>query len=658
MNRYKWVFKPHGGTANADSIAGKLFLNDYAPLVRESIQNSLDAAIEDDNGNAETVKVIFRFGKLDLPKNSPFYEIIKWVEGGMEKFPNKDNRTYKNLKNIQEALENIKKKEKICYLEVSDENTIGMDYTTDKRKQASTGFYSFVKSLGNSYKKRRISAGSHGVGKVVFQKISRLNTLFVSTKSLDDEREYFEGLSELSTSLIGNEEYEYRGYFCLNESQEPTTSRDQIPIQFRRNTYGTSVFVMGVTDDKEQQKKHLREIEKAIVENFWLSILQNKLIVQIEEEIIEGDKIIELAEKVFGQPEVYNTGNSIDTRKYIEAVYLAETDNKHIHITNSSMSNLGEVHLYVLKDKKGDNCVQYMRGSKMLIKTENHPNYGFYGVFVCEGEKGNENLRNSENAEHNKWNSNECEDDNDRKNARKAISQLNTFINNSLLTVFGGNSSGKSDISGAEEFLFMKVDSNELEDPEMEVLLGKQNGEIQKKESPIQTTLFEDFKINENEQKRVGHVEIEKVDTASLEENGDMSGGKTDIPIEPKPGPDIPPKPVDNNNYIHDENGDTGVFIRPIKVKYRPFFQKEDGVIYHFISITSFEDCSDATVELIVKGEEEKDNIFIESCSQGEPEENKIKRLSFSKDNSLLLKIKFEDNLPHSINLKAYENKK
>ena len=100
------------------------------------------------------------------------------------------------------------------------------------------------------------------------------------------------------------------------------------------------------------------------------------------------------------------------------------------------------------------------------------------------------------------------------------------------------------------------------------------------------------------------------------------------------------------------------MFIRPIKVKYRPFFQKEDGVIYHFISITSFEDCSEATVELIVKGEEEKENIFIESCSQGEPEENKIKKLSFSKDNSLLLKIKFEDNLPHSINLKAYENKK
>ena len=661
MNRYKWVFKPNGGTANADSIARKLFLNDYTPLVRESIQNSLDAAIEDDNGRAETVKVIFRFGKLDLPNNSPFFEILNWVKGGMEKFPNKDNRTYKNLHNIQEALELIKQRGEINYLEVSDENTTGMDYSTDKRKQAGTGFYSFVKSLGNSYKKRRISAGSHGVGKVVFQKISKLNTLFVSTKSLDDECEYFEGLSELSTSLIGDEEYEYRGYFCLDESQEPTTCREQIPVQFRRDTYGTSVYVMGVTGDKEHQKKHLREIEKAVVENFWLSILQKKLIVQIDDEIIEGDKIIELAEKVFGQPEVYKTSNSNDTRKYIEAVYLAKTDNKHIHITDSSKSELGEVHLYVLKDKKGDNCIQYMRGSKMLIKTENHPNYGFYGVFVCEGEKGNENLRNSENAEHNKWNSSECEDKNDKINARKAITQLNDFINKSLLNIFGGNSSGKSDITGAEEFLFMNVDSNEFEDPEMEVLLGKQTGDIQKGDSPIQTTLFEDLQINENKQIRVGHVEIEKVDTASLDENGDLSGGRTDIPIEPMPAPDVPPKPIDNNNYIHDETGETGetgVFIRPIKVRYRPFFQKEDGVIYHFISITSFEDCSDATVELIVKGEEEKENIYIEYCFPGKPEENKIKGLSFTKDKSLLVKIKFEDNLPHSISLKAYENKK
>lgn len=654
MERYKWVFKENGGTANADNIAGKLFLNDYAPLVRESIQNSLDAAIS----KTEPVKVVYRFGKLELSKQSPFFELLKWVDGGMEKFPDKDKRTYKNLRNIKQTLNDIKQKGVLCYLEVSDENTTGMDYTKDKRLQSGTRFYSFAKSLGNSSKlNQKTSAGSHGVGKVVFQKISKLNTIFVSSKSSEDDTELFEGISELCTSLIGEKEYEYRGYFCLDETQEPTTDHNNIPSDFQRTKYGTSVFVMGVSDNIEHQKAHLRDIEKAVVENFWLSILQGKLIVQIENAVIEKDTIINLAEKVYNHPDLYGIDNSYDIRKYIEAVYLAETDNKHIHITDASIPELGEVHLYVLKNKHGDNCIQYMRETRMLIKKERHPNYGFYGVFVCDGQKGNENLRNSENAEHNQWNSNECEDKTDKQNALRAIKGLNKFINTQLLEIFGGNSTGKSDISGAEEFLFMNVASDELEDPEMEVLYGKPK-DFQEKESPVQTTLFDDFQISTKKQERHGHVVIEESDTASIDEDGDLHGGKTDVHHEPHPGPVPPPTPIDSHNYAPDEEGTTGLFIKPIKVKYRPFFQKEDNIIFHYLSITPSESCTNATIELTVKGDEDNDNIFVVQSSHGTPEENKVTGLSFTQDTRMLLRIKFEDNLPHPITLKAYEYKK
>lgn len=654
MNRYKWVFKENGGTANADNIAGKLFLNDYAPLVRESIQNSLDAAIS----KTEPVKVIYKFGKLNLSVDSSFFELSKWVDGGMEKFPNEEKRTYKNLRNIKNTLNDIKDKGYLHYLEVSDENTTGMDYTRDKRGQSGTRFYSFAKSLGNSSKiNQKTSAGSHGVGKVVFQKISKLNTIFVSSKSSVDDTELFEGISELCTSLIGEKEYEYRGYFCLDETQEPTTVHNDIPTDFQRTKYGTSVYVMGVSDNIEHQKAHLRDIEKAVVENFWLSILQGKLIVQIEDTVIEKDSIINLAEKVYDNPDLYGIDNSSDIRKYIEAVYLAGTDNKHIHITDASIPELGEVHLYVLKDKHGDNCIQYMRETRMLIKKERHPNYGFYGVFVCDGQKGNENLRNSENAEHNQWNSNECEDKTDKQNALRAIKGLNKFVNTQLLEIFGGNSTGKSDISGAEEFLFMNVAFDELEDPEMEVLMGKPKG-FQEKDSPVQTTLFDDFQISTKKQERHGHIVIEENDNASIDEDGDLHGGKTDEPHEPHPGPVPPPTPIDDHNYSQDDESSSGQFIRSIKVKYRPFFQKENGIIYHYISITPSESCINATVELTVKGDEDNDNIFIVHSSQGIPEENKISGLSFTQDSRLLLKIKFEDNLPHPITLKAYEYKK
>ena len=654
MNRYHWSFKQNGGTANADNIAGKLFLNDYTPLVRESIQNSLDAAVSESN----PVVVTYRFGKFEIPAQSPFLELEKWVDGGMNKFPEPEKRIYKNLKNIKAALLEIKQKGYVCYLEVSDENTTGMDYTSDKHRQSSTRFYSFMKSLGNSSKGgSTTSAGSHGVGKVVFQKLSNLNTIFVSSKLAEDGSELFEGMSELCTSLINETEYEYRGYFCIDDTQEPTVSHESIPQQFRRSADGTSVFVIGVPDEQIYQQERLRDIERAVVENFWLSILEGKLVVKIEDTIIEKETIIDLAEKVYSQPELYKITNQSDIRKYIEAVYLAETDNKHIHIIDSSVPELGKVHLYVLKDKRGDSRIQYMRESRMTIKTEKHPNFGFYGVFVCDGKTGNENLRNSENAEHNQWNSNECEDENDRRNALRAIKGMNKFINDQLKNIFGGNSAGKSDISGAEEFLFLNVSSEDIENPEMEVILGKSADDIQEKESPAQTTIFDMPQINKLKQERHGHIVIEEPDTAIIDEEGDLLGGRGNKSHEPHPVPPPPPSPIDDKKYKHDEEGHSGLFIRPISVKYRPFFQKEGNLTYHFISITPNEDCIDATVELIAKGEEENDNIYIDSVSQGTPFENRISGLAFTKNTRLLLKIKFEDNLPHPITLKAYEYK-
>lgn len=656
MDRYHWFFRENGGTANADNIAGKIFSNDFSPLVRESIQNSLDAAI---TGLKQPVIVTYRFGKLELPAQSPFLELEKWVDGGMVKFSNPEKRIYKNLKSIKETLAEIKRKGYVCYLEVSDENTTGMDYTQDKRLQSNTRFYSFLKSLGNSSKgNSTTSQGSHGVGKVVFQKLSKLNTIFVSSKLADDGTVLFEGASELCTSLIDGTDFEYRGYFCMDDTQEPTNRHEDIPQLFRRSADGTSVYVMGVSDDIEHQKRYLRDIEKAVVENFWLSILEGKLIVKIGETTIEKKTIIDLAEKVYSQPELYGIKGKSDIRKYIEAVYLADTDNKHIHITDSSVPELGEVHLYVLKDKHGDNCIQYMRGSGMTIKTESHPNYGFYGVFVCKGDAGNENLRNSENPEHNKWSHLECDNKIDSQNANRAIRGLNKFITQQLINIFGGDSTGKSDISGAEEFLYMNVSSEDIEDPEMEVILGKPKEEVQEKESQVQTTIFERSQEPKTKQERHGHIVVEENCTASMNDEGDLHGGRGTNPHEPTPGPPPPPIPANDKKYKQDEEGNSGVFSRPISVHYRPFFQKKENVVYHYVNIIPNEDCVDATVELIVKGDEDNDNIYIESVSQGIPVENRISGLVFTKGIKQLLEIKFEDNLPHPITLKAYEYKK
>lgn len=659
FGNHSWHFsKQEGGKANAGDVAEKLFRKSYAPLVRESIQNSLDVAVDKDT----PVTVTFRFGQVELDKSSSFFELERWIRGGMELFPNENSRTFKNLTNVQSALETIKQSGVMHYLEVSDENTKGMDYTTDKRKQSDTRFCSFAQIEGYSTKSSKTSAGSHGVGKVVFYKISPLNTLFVSSKCADDEMELFEGISELCTSLDpdGETRYQATGYFCLDKNEEPTMQHDLIPEPFRRSAWGTSVYAMGVSADPEERAGYIREIEKAIVDNFWLSILHGKLIVRIEDKEIVGDEILSLADKVYNNPELYDTKGSIDPRPYIDAVAFEGTDKKHIHITETLDPELGLVHLYILKDKQGDNIIQYMRETRMLIKKERQSNYGFYGVFVCDGESGNINLRNSEDATHTKWSSAECEYEQDKLNAYRAIRRMNGFVDEQLINIFGGANTGKSDISGADEFLYMDVAFDEMEDPELEAVIGKKNGEYQKEDSSSQTTLFDDIFFGKPKLEQRGHVSVEETTPATIDEEGDLHGGKTDVQHDPVPGPPPPPYPNDENNYSHDDEGKEGTFIRPIKVKYHPYFQKENGVIYHFISLTPEEDCDSASIEIIVKGDEDKDKdvIYIESASVGSPCENKISGLSFVKGQRMVVKVKFEDNLLHSLSLKAYENKR
>ena len=72
MDDYYWHFGiREGGSDTADNIDAKFFTEDYASLVRESLQNSLD--VQEDE--TKPVVVSYRFGEMKLPPNSRFFEI-------------------------------------------------------------------------------------------------------------------------------------------------------------------------------------------------------------------------------------------------------------------------------------------------------------------------------------------------------------------------------------------------------------------------------------------------------------------------------------------------------------------------------------------------------------------------------------------------------
>lgn len=651
LEDYMWHFAPrYGGEDTADNAVGKFFRDPFASLVRESIQNSLDVAVND----SEPVEMKYRIGHIEIPEGSRFFDLEKYVNGSLSMYTK--GRAHENLKSMAAFLKDIHTSHRLYYMEVSDSNTKGMDYEQDND---STRFYSFAKCLGNSDKSNDTSGGSYGFGKAVFYNASKIRSILVSTMTPgDDGVSLFEGISSLSTSKIAGQKYEKTGYFCLNDDEEPTSNTDDIPVDYRRERPGTSVYILGIDPNEQTHKQIYEQIKLAVIKNFWLSILGNKLTVTIDDETIDSDKVTDIAEVFYGDGGKFSD-EPYNPIPFIDAVKNANTDEKHI-FREAEIPVLGKVRLYLKRDKRGNDRILYMRKTQMLIRNLlNGTSYGFYGVFVCDGEDGNKILRASEDPTHTQWVSTNCDTPEETTLARKAITELNKFVREEITTHFGGANSSSSDITGAQNYLFMRTAYEDSGDREKEAEYGEKTGKTTPEEtgSPI-ATVNPPYKIAKQEP-RIGIVNVDVSTTAEPGE-GDLQKGKTDQPVEPSPTPPPPhPGPQFPQQYKEDSRGKVGHFSRQIPVHYHFFFKNEPDGLYHYVVITSEKEVEDCTLYLTATGdygrESEDNQIYVVDSDSGNLKKGVIYNLHLNAGKTTV-KVRFEDNLKHSIKLAAYEN--
>lgn len=646
-----WHFAPrYGGEDTADNAVGKFFRDPFASLVRESIQNSLDVAFND----SEPVEMEYRIGFIDVQDNSKFFELEKYVNGSLSMYTK--GRAHENLKSMAAYLKGLHSSHRLYYMEVSDSNTKGMDY---ERDNDSTRFYSFAKCLGNSDKSTDTSGGSYGFGKAVFYNASKIRSILVSTMTPgEDGVSLFEGISSLSTSKIGGQKYEKTGYFCLENDEEPTSRIDDIPEGFQRKRPGTSVYILGIDSNVQSHKDIYEQIVIAVIKNFWLSILGNKLTVTVGGNTIDSEKVTTIAEELYGDGGKLSE-ESYNPLPFIEAVKNAGSDEKHI-FKEAEIPILGKVRLYLKRDKRGNDRILYMRKTQMLIRNLlNGTSYGFYGVFVCDGQDGNKILRASEDPTHTQWVSTNCDTPEETSLAKKAIGALNKFVREEITTHFGGANSSSSDITGAQNYLFMKTAYEDSGDKEREAEYGEKTGKTTTEEtgSPIATVL-PPYKVSKQEP-RIGIVNV-NVSTEATPGEGDLQRGKTDKPVDPTPTPPPPhPGPHYPQQYKEDQTGKVGHFSRQIPVHYHFFFKKEVDGLYHYVVITSEKEVEDCTLYLTATGDYGRDSednqIFVVDSDSGNLKKGVIYNLHLNAGKTTV-KVRFEDNLKHSIKLAAYEN--
>ncbi len=278
-----WSFQKLGAHDSRQQSKLDEFFNSQSAstsLVRESIQNSLDARVE---GGAGPVVVRYEFSKASgnvLKKYTAAYDSITLTKhlcsNELGKF---------KVSNFEEDAR--------CLL-VADFNTTGLTGETNHLSGvAKSPFIGFWWQEGISDKKKG-SGGSHGVGKTTLSGSSEAHTFLALTKRHTDNREFLIGFSHLPYHMVGGQQYKGCGRFGDEQKDHFEPISDQKKIEefkkdfaIERGSSGLSVFIPKVLKDIT-----VDSIRKAVIDDYYMAILSNMLRVEIIDNISGNGPVI------------------------------------------------------------------------------------------------------------------------------------------------------------------------------------------------------------------------------------------------------------------------------------------------------------------------------------------------------------------------------
>lgn len=649
----KWYFGKEGGIdiGPNDPIHQTFKGNPYYSIVRESIQNSLDAL----NDNRFPVNVSFQYFDMDRLQYPSFFQLEEHINQALEYYKTNDDalRLFEDMLKYLNGNERGKKKLKISCLKISDSNTKGMHYA----EGTDSPFYAFLRAAGVSSKMLSGSGGSFGFGKGAYFALSPIKTLVVSSKDLDGNV-YFEGATRLTTHKSDCSEKITAYGFYDNNNGEPTTVEENIPEIFKRLETGTDINIIGLWDEVDRNRLMI----KSVLNNFWLAIHDLKLIVSINNVTINKENLEQVIDEYF--PTQFESGNaseieSWNPKPYYKAVKYQE-DNDQFRVFSDVLDTLDNVKLYVYLGKGLPNRTAFFRKPKMVVfKRTNRKINGYAAVFICESEKGNKILRMMENPAHNEWRKENYPSNEGQihRIARKAEKEISDYINEKLDSLANLNTSKKVAFLGLEDFLSIpedlleKDDDSDLSGANPNNFSGDATKDLSDDETGIQTTNNDEPVTikptikEKSEVKEDKEVDIRNEGEATVTVGGDNDGGGGD-----EPGTDI--GDTVEIGDISDEPKDSKTLV---KVQLKVAAQKENDILYHNLIVSAEKDISSAELELLVSGDNDRDEgIEISFTDNGTVLGNKLKGITLSAGKNEI-KIRFADNLKHSIKIKAYE---
>ena len=364
---------------------------ELSSLARENCQNSLDAAIDDDNPNVLVEFERYFVHDNQIPGIEEYRKILKKCKTFWDASKSEKAKTF--LKNaVMQA-----NQESGFMLRISDYNTTGLSdpYVEpgDPFNFSFDGWNALIKIDGGA-NKGDDKAGAFGIGKSAPFSNSYYRLVFYRTFNQEYERAA-QGISRLMSYPVGTTITSGVGYYGNPRGNNPVESIKELDLLNERTEIGTDVFIYGFRGSSDWDV----EITVALLENFLMSFYNGQLRVKIQNREINSTTLKGNIERVHNERPGATKGTYGN--------YLALTRTEGVYTYTKEFHGMGTLELRILVDpnEKLDRKVLIVRkaGMKLFRLGNISKLVPFTGILELKGKALNSYFRAMETVAHDNW---------------------------------------------------------------------------------------------------------------------------------------------------------------------------------------------------------------------------------------------------------------
>lgn len=393
-NMIKWNFPSNqDGQIKGVADAGIENFNgtELSSLARENCQNSLDAALDEDNPKVEVEFERHFIYNTQIPGIDEYRKILASCKNFWD--ASKSEKAKAFLKNAVLHANN----ETGFVLRISDYNTTGLSDPYKKTENpfdfSFDGWNALIKIDGGA-NKGDDKAGAFGIGKSAPFSNSYYRLVFYRTFNQKHERAA-QGISRLMSYRDGASMTSGVGYYGEANGNDPVETIAQLDALKTRTKIGTDVFIYGfkASDDWEM------DITAALLESFLMSFYYGKLQVKVQDSVINVTTLKGFMERIHNK----RPGESKGTY----GNYLALTRSEGVYTYTKDFHGMGILELRILVDpnEKLDRKVLVVRkaGMKLFRLGNISKLVPFTGILELKGKELNRYFRSMETVTHDNW---------------------------------------------------------------------------------------------------------------------------------------------------------------------------------------------------------------------------------------------------------------